>query len=61
MIKCLNGTKKKYLTLIADDFKVIKWYVDASFLVQPNFKSHTGEIMTDASFVVQPNFKTYTG
>ena len=46
MIKYLNGTKKKYLTLSADYFKVTKWYVDASFVVHPDFNSHSGEIMT---------------
>ena len=45
MIKYLNGTKKNYLTLSADDLKVVKWYVDASFSVQLYFKSHTGEIV----------------
>ena len=41
MIKYLNGTNKKYLTMSADDLKVIKWYVGASFAVKPDFKSHT--------------------
>ena len=30
----------------ADDLHVIKWYVDASFAVHPDFKCHTGAIMT---------------
>ena len=46
MINYLNGTKKKYLTLIDDDLKVIKWYLDASFMVHPYFKSHSGAIIT---------------
>ena len=46
MIKYLNGTNKKFLTLSADDLKVVKWYVDASFAVRPDFKSHTGTIVT---------------
>ena len=46
MIKYLNSTKKKYLTLSDDDLKVVKWYVDESFAVNPDFKSHTGVIMT---------------
>ena len=46
MIKYLNGTKKNYL-LVSDDYlKVIKWYMDASFVVHPGFKSRTGAIMT---------------
>jgi len=30
----------------ADDTQTIKWYVDASFAVHKNFKSHTGATMT---------------
>jgi hypothetical protein len=32
-MKYLNGTRDKYLTLSADDLRVVKWYVDASFAV----------------------------
>jgi hypothetical protein len=42
----LNGTRKEYLTLSADDLRVVKWYVDTSFAVHPDFKSHTGAVMT---------------
>ena len=45
MIKYLIGKRKNYFTLSADDLKVVKWYVDASFSVQLYFKSHTGEIV----------------
>ena len=34
------------LILSADDLHVIKWYVDSSFAVHPDFKSHTGGGMT---------------
>ena len=46
MIKYLNGTNKKYLTMSADDLKLVKWYVEASFTVHPDLKNHTGAIMT---------------
>ena len=46
MINYLNGGNKNYLTLSADDLKVIKWYVGASFEVLPDFNSHTGVILT---------------
>jgi hypothetical protein len=36
---------RENLTLSADDLKVIKWYVDASFALHPDFKSHTGAMM----------------
>ena len=35
------------------DLQVIKWYVDASFAVHPNFKSHTGAVMTCGSGAIQ--------
>jgi hypothetical protein len=46
VMKYLNGTRNEYLTLSADDLRVVKWYVDASFAVHPDFKSHTGAVMT---------------
>jgi len=53
LLKYLNGTKADKLTLSADDFHVVKWYVDASFAVHPDFKSHTGGIMMFGSGAVQ--------
>jgi hypothetical protein len=32
---------------------VVKWYVDASFAVHPDFKSHTGAMMTLGKGVMQ--------
>ena len=46
LMKFLNKTRKRVLTLHADSLHVIKWYVDASFAVHPDFKSHTGAVMT---------------
>ena len=34
------------LTLSSDNLHVLKWYVDASFAVHPDFRSHTGGVMT---------------
>ena len=34
------------LTLEADDLRVVKWWVDGSFAVHPDMKSHTGATMT---------------
>ena len=45
-MKYLNGTKKKCLTLCVDNMKVIKWMVDAAFAVHPDFKSHSGAMMS---------------
>jgi hypothetical protein len=44
-MKYLNGNKGKNLTLSADNLRVVKWYVDASFAVHPDFKSRTGAMM----------------
>ena len=46
LMKYLNGTRKKTLTIhTKDGINVIKWYVDASFAVHPDFRSHTGASM----------------
>ena len=46
VMKFLNGTKDDMLTLKVDDLHAICWYVDASFAVHPDFKSHSGGVMT---------------
>ena len=43
-MKYLNGTVDKVLTLKIDDITIIKWYVDASFSMHDDFKSHTGAV-----------------
>ena len=53
MMKYLNATKKKVLTLSADKLSIVKWYVDASFAVHPDYKSHTGATMTWGNGAVQ--------
>ena len=45
-MKFVNGTIDDCLILSADDLSVVKWYVDASFGVHPDFRSHTGAVMT---------------
>ena len=42
----VKQTAKDRLTLRADGSAILKWYVDASFPVHPDFKSHTGVAMT---------------
>ena len=53
MMKYLYGTKDKVLRLSADNLRVVKWYVDASFAVHPDFRSHTGGVMTFGGGAVQ--------
>jgi hypothetical protein len=45
-MKCLCGTKDMALTLEGDNACVIKWWVDASFAIHLDIKSHTGRAMT---------------
>ena len=46
LMRYIHSTKGWHLTLSADNLRVIKWYVDASFATHPDFKSHTGAVMT---------------
>jgi len=46
LLRYLNGTRDKKLILSAENLHVLKWYVDASYAVHPDFKSHTGSVLT---------------
>ena len=46
LLEYLKGTSKLCLKLKADNLQVVKWYVDASFAVHPDYRSHTGAVMT---------------
>jgi hypothetical protein len=52
VIKYLRGTASMPLTLEACNLQVIKWWVDASYAVHDDMKSHTGGIMTMGKGVV---------
>jgi hypothetical protein len=54
LMKYINGTKDDVLHLRADDLRVLKWWVDASFAVHPDFKSHTGGVMSLGKGVISP-------
>ena len=45
-LKYLKATAKLPLTLETSSIQTIKWYVDASFAVHPDMRSHTGALMT---------------
>jgi hypothetical protein len=45
VIKYLRGCPDLPLTLDADDMCMIRWWVDGSFAVHPDMKSHTGAVM----------------
>jgi hypothetical protein len=55
LLKFINGTRDDVLTLSADNLNVIKWLVDASFAVHPDFKSHTGAVMTYGPMAKEPS------
>ena len=46
VMKYLRGTKTMSVCLEADDLSVVKWWVDGSFAVHPDMRSHTGVIMS---------------
>ena len=45
-IQYLQGSKELHLTLEADDTGAIQWWIDASFAVHPDMRSHTGITMS---------------
>jgi hypothetical protein len=46
VMKYLRGTIEMPLTLEASNMSIIKWWVDASYAVHPDMKSHTGGAMS---------------
>ena len=46
LVRYLRDSKKLCLTLEADDLQIIKWWVDASFAVHQDMRSHTGGAMS---------------
>jgi hypothetical protein len=52
VLKYLRGTVTMPLTLEASNLQVIKWWVDASYAVHDDMKSHTGGVMTMGNGVV---------
>ena len=45
------------MILSADDLHIIKWFIDASFAVHPDFKSHTGGGMTYGKGIIQSQYR----
>jgi len=44
-MRYLRATSKLKLSLKADDLTKMSWWVDASFSVHPNMRSHTGVVL----------------
>ena len=53
MMKYLNGKQDMKLTLSTESLWSIKWYVDISFAVHPDFRSQTRGTMTFGKGAVQ--------
>jgi hypothetical protein len=45
-IRYLRGSKDLFLTLETDNGIAVKWWIDASFAVHPDMRSHTGGTMS---------------
>jgi hypothetical protein len=52
MINFLKATNNNIATMSADDSNSIKWYVNASFAVHKDMRSHIGATMTLGSGVI---------
>lgn len=46
VIKYLRGSRELCVTLEATDMNVVKWWVDGSYAVHPDMRSHTGGTMS---------------
>ena len=57
MIEYFNGKKKEYATLIDDDLKVVKWYLETSFAVLPDFQGHTRANMDMGPVTIQTVYR----
>jgi len=45
VLKYLHGTAYLSLALDASNLTFMRWWVDASFAIHPDYKSHTGEVL----------------
>jgi hypothetical protein len=45
-VRFLRGIVEDPLTLEADNVSLIKWWIDASYAIHPDMKSHNGGTMT---------------
>ena len=52
MLQFLRATKDDFLTLSATSLHHVRWWVDASYAVHPDMKSHTGGALSLGSGVI---------
>jgi hypothetical protein len=53
MMRFLSATKEDKPTFELNRMNIIEWYLDASFAVHPDMKSHTGAVMTLGKGAIQ--------
>lgn len=54
MMQYMKLTRDDVLTLQADKFDRMRWHIDASFAVHPDFRSHTGGGVTFGKGMIAP-------
>jgi hypothetical protein len=52
MLQFIRATKDDYLTLSANSLHNVRWWVDASYAVHPDMKSHTGGALSLGTGVI---------
>jgi hypothetical protein len=52
-LRFLKNTNEDTLRLSMEDNCIVKWYLDASFAVHEDMKSHTGAVLTLGEGVLQ--------
>lgn len=53
MVQYLKCTRELVLTLSADNANICKWYIDTSYAVHPNMRSHTCSMLTLGKGTIQ--------
>ena len=58
MLQFIRATKEDYLTLSAASLHNVRWWVDASYAVHPDMKSHTGGALSLGTGVIYGTSKS---
>ena len=52
-MKYCNKTKNEKIVLSIENLHVLKWYINSSFAIHPDFRSQTGGVMIFGKGAVQ--------
>jgi hypothetical protein len=58
MLQFIRATKEDYLTLSASSLHNVRWWVDASYAVHPDMKSHTGGALSLGTGIIYGTSKS---